>query len=202
MGAPLPPAEELRAQPAVPGNGCPCQCCGGAPAPIDVRKIVAAGGKYAQSADGRIIEYYVYGSSQPDAKIFLQINGSTGTGRVFSRLKGMADRLAAENVRGIAISVPGHGLSSNHPARRIGDWPRDDVAVVFAQEGVTGEFMVEGTSYGSSHCLAVMHHFSGKPPGSSVMVIVIATMTLVVFPIIPLAVMVIVNRAWQCPFFF
>ena len=38
----------LKAQPKVPGNGC-CMCCGGAPPDIDVRKITALGGKYAQA---------------------------------------------------------------------------------------------------------------------------------------------------------
>ena len=158
MGAPL----DLKPQPPVPGNGCPCQCCGGAPAPIDVQQIVAAGGKFVQASDGRIIEYYVYGSERPDALVLLQVNGSNGTGRLYSRLKGFVDRLVSENVKGISISLPGHGLSSNAPDRRIGDWPRDDVETVFAQEGVQGQFMVEGTSFGSSHCLAVMHHFSDR----------------------------------------
>ena len=38
------------------------------PAPIDVQQIVAAGGKFVQAGDGRIIEYYVYGSERPDAQ--------------------------------------------------------------------------------------------------------------------------------------
>lgn len=40
-------ASGLQAQPKVPGNGC-CVCCGGAPPDIDVEKIAAVGGKYAQ----------------------------------------------------------------------------------------------------------------------------------------------------------
>lgn len=42
----------LKAQPKVPGNGC-CMCCGGAPPDIDVRKITALGGKYAQAGSTR-----------------------------------------------------------------------------------------------------------------------------------------------------
>ena len=42
----------LKAQPKVPGNGC-CMCCGGAPPDIDVRKITALGGKYAQAGSKR-----------------------------------------------------------------------------------------------------------------------------------------------------
>ena len=122
-----------------------------------MQKVLAAGGKYAQAADGRIIEYYICSSDKIDAKVFLQISGSLGTARIFPKLRGIVDRMIAENVKGIAISVPvcasmilihtvsipmnskclcdtqGHGLSSNQPDRRIGDWAKDDVEAVFAQ---------------------------------------------------------------------
>ena len=39
----------LKPQPKIPGNRCCCMCCGGAPPDIDVSKIFAAGGKYAQA---------------------------------------------------------------------------------------------------------------------------------------------------------
>ena len=162
MGAPLPDASTLKQQPAVPGNCCPCQCCGGAPPRVDVNKIVAAGGKYAQAADGRIVEYYVYGSDEADARIFLQIHGSGGTGQIFPRMKGTVDRLVENNIKGISISLSGNGLTEIDHTRRIGDWPNTDLRPVFEQEGIAGDFMVEGTSYGTSHALAVMHTFASR----------------------------------------
>eukprot|EP00438_Fugacium_kawagutii_P033095 Skav229608 [mRNA] locus=scaffold510:250291:254575:+ [translate_table: standard] len=76
----------LKAQPKVPGNGC-CGCGGATPA-IDVEKIAAAGGKYAQARigraiadDGRIIEYYTYGSEKSDADVLLQIKGKHNVGK-------------------------------------------------------------------------------------------------------------------------
>ena len=160
MGAPLPTT--LQKQPVVPGNGCICQCLGGKPPPVDINKIVAAGGKYAQAEDGRIIEYYIYGSDKADARVLLQIAGSGGTGRIFPRMKGVVDILLQQNIKGISISLPGNGLTSIDPKRKIGDWPNTDMNVVFEQEGITGEFMVEGTSFGTSHALAVMHAFPDR----------------------------------------
>lgn len=151
----------LKAQPKVPGNGC-CMCCGGAPPDIDVRKITALGGKYAQADDGRIIEYYTYGSEDSDAQTLLQINGSCGSARLFSRMTGMVKVMKDLKIRGISISLPGHGFSSNHPSRQIGNWPREDVRPVFEKEQIHSTFMVEGMSFGSSHAMAVMHEFPDR----------------------------------------
>ncbi|CAK8988498.1 unnamed protein product [Durusdinium trenchii] len=149
----------LKPQPKIPGNRCCCMCCGGAPPDIDVSKIFAAGGKYAQAEDGRIIEYYTYGSEDREAQILLQINGSCGSGRLFKEMTGIVNTFQELKIRGISISLPGHGFSSNHPSRRIGDWPRQDVRPVFEKENITGQFMVAGMSFGSSHAMAVMHEF-------------------------------------------
>eukprot|EP00435_Cladocopium_sp_Y103_P068261 s691_g31.t1 len=151
----------LKAQPKVPGNGC-CMCCGGAPPDIDVGKITALGGKYAQADDGRIIEYYTYGSEDSDAQTLLQINGSCGSARLFSQMTGMVKVMKDLKIRGISISLPGHGFSSNHPSRQIGNWPREDVRPVFEKEQIHSTFMVEGMSFGSSHAMAVMHEFPDR----------------------------------------
>ena len=42
-----------------------------------------------QADDGRIIEYYTYGSEEPDAQILLQVNGSCGSARLFGQMTGM-----------------------------------------------------------------------------------------------------------------
>ena len=155
-------SEDLAPQPKLPGNGCCCKCCGAAPGDIDVKKIVKDGGKFVQLKDGRIVEYFVYGSDDPNAKVLLEVNGSGGTGWMFTALPGITNALKELNVRGIAISVPGHGYSSPQINRHIGNWPRDDVDPVLQAEGVTGTFWVEGTSYGSSHAMAVAHHFGER----------------------------------------
>lgn len=153
-----------RRSPKIPGNGCPCMCCGRGPPPIDAAKILEAGGKFVQLPDGRVVEYYVYGSARQDARIFLQINGSNGSGRIYHLMPPIVKVLRDRNVRGISISVPGHGLSTNHPFRKIGEWPKDDVEPVLKAEGVpeNSPLIVEGTSFGSSHAMAVMHHFGER----------------------------------------
>ena len=40
------------------------------------------------------------------------------------------------NVRMINVSLPGLGLSSLHPGRRVADWPRTDLDPILAAEGV------------------------------------------------------------------
>ena len=53
---------DLKPQPKMPSNGCFLGCCGKASGPVDVRKIVEDGGKFLQTSDGRIVEYFVYGA--------------------------------------------------------------------------------------------------------------------------------------------
>lgn len=68
---------EVRPQPKVPDNGCCLHCCGKNAGSIDVKQIIADGGKFIQNSDGRIVEYFVYGATDAglDAPVFLAING-------------------------------------------------------------------------------------------------------------------------------
>eukprot|EP00854_Cymbomonas_tetramitiformis_P019113 gene19113-22854_t len=153
----------LRPQPKLPGNCCVCcSCCGAPPSPIDTKNILRDGGKYVQLSDGRIVEYFVYGSEATDARVLVQINGSMGTGWMFGQFPASVQKLKELNVKGLSITVPGHGYSSAQAGRKIGDWAKDDVEPVLMAEGVTGLFMVEGTSFGSSHAMAVAAHFGER----------------------------------------
>jgi hypothetical protein len=44
---------DLKPQPKMPSNYCCLGCCGKASGPVDVNKIVADGGKFLQTSDGR-----------------------------------------------------------------------------------------------------------------------------------------------------
>ena len=60
-----PEEADLKPQPKVPGNGCPVRCCGAAPNQVKIEDIKKNGNKSAKwilKSDGRVIEYYVYGS--------------------------------------------------------------------------------------------------------------------------------------------
>ena len=62
------------------------------------------------------------------------------------------------NVKSIAISPPGSGFTTMEFDRKIANWPATDVDPVLEKEGV-GKFAVEGSSLGSPHALAVVHHY-------------------------------------------
>ena len=153
----------LRPQPKNPDNGCCFQFCGKAPGPVDVKKILAAGGRWVQLEDGRIVEYYVYGSEKADARVLLQCNGTYATGWGLANYPLVNAKLTELNIKGISITVPGHGYSSMRgDGFKIGQWPKDDVEPVLTKEAVTGKFMVEGTSYGTSHAMALGAHFGDR----------------------------------------
>merc|ERR1719158_2640205 len=122
---PCPDQGSLKPQPKIPGNGCCCRCCGGPPADINIEDIKKNGNKnvrWIQKSDGRIIEYYVYGSEEPDARIFIQVNGSMGSAKFFSEMPSMVSILKEKKVKAISVNIAGHGFTSGDPHRRMGDW--------------------------------------------------------------------------------
>ena len=107
-------------QPKIAGNGCCCQCCGGASSEIRIEDIQRNGTdstKWIQKPNGRIVEYYVFGSEEPDAKIFIMVNGSNGSAQFFSEMPSIVSVLKEKNVKGISINIPGHGFTSRDPLR-------------------------------------------------------------------------------------
>ena len=151
-----------RAQPPLPGNGCCCKCCGAPPGKVDPAKIERDGGKWIQLDDGRIVEYFVYGSDKPDARVLVQVNGSMGTAWIFPQLGPVQKKLDELNVKGIAVTVPGFGYSSPLVGRRMGDWAKSDLEPVLVAENITGPFMIEGSSYGTSHVMGALHYFKER----------------------------------------
>jgi pimeloyl-ACP methyl ester carboxylesterase len=112
-------------------------------------------GRHITTADGRIVEYLVYGSKRPDAKVIVQMHGSSTTGGWQCKLN--ASLCEELNLKGIAPSVPCHGYSDLHIGRRIVDFPLD-LEEILEKEGI-GEFMVEGSSFGTAHAMAIAWHF-------------------------------------------
>jgi pimeloyl-ACP methyl ester carboxylesterase len=112
-------------------------------------------GRYITTSDGRIIEYLVYGSQRDDAKVIVQMHGSTTTGGWPCVMN--APLCEALNLKSIAPSVPCHGYSDLHIGRQISDFPLD-LALILEAEGVN-EFMVEGASFGTAHAMAIAWHF-------------------------------------------
>eukprot|EP00746_Dinoflagellata_sp_MGD_P162332 gnl/MRDRNA2_/MRDRNA2_89849_c0_seq1.p1 gnl/MRDRNA2_/MRDRNA2_89849_c0~~gnl/MRDRNA2_/MRDRNA2_89849_c0_seq1.p1 ORF type:complete len:426 (+),score=72.32 gnl/MRDRNA2_/MRDRNA2_89849_c0_seq1:93-1280(+) len=163
---PCPDQASLKPQPKISGNGC-CQCCGGSPADITVENIKKNGnahGRWIQKPDGRIIEYYVYGSEEKDAKIFLQINGSMGSAKFFSEMPSHVSVLKEKNIKAISVNIPGHGFTSGDPMRRMGDWAKCDVEPVLQAEGIPNDtpLMLEGSSFGASHVHSLMNFYQDR----------------------------------------
>ena len=91
-------------------NGCCLDCCGAPPGPINTAMIEQDGGKWVTLPDGRILEYFVYGSDSADAPVLVEISGSGGTAKYFT-VGPRIDKMKELNVKGIGITVPGHGFS-------------------------------------------------------------------------------------------
>merc|ERR1719240_2520242 len=91
-----------------------------------------------------------------------------GTGAMFNNFPGLVEEMKKQNIKGISITIPGHAYSSTQPVRKIGDWPKHDVAPVLMAEGVTGEFMVQGASFGAAHAMAVAHYFGPAISGVNI----------------------------------
>eukprot|EP00930_Biecheleria_cincta_P005294 TRINITY_DN106211_c0_g1_i1.p1 TRINITY_DN106211_c0_g1~~TRINITY_DN106211_c0_g1_i1.p1 ORF type:complete len:401 (+),score=60.09 TRINITY_DN106211_c0_g1_i1:35-1237(+) len=163
----LPEQTELISQPKISGTGCPCACCGAGPADITIENIKKHGNantRWIQKEDGRIIEYYVYGSEEPNAKILLQCSGDMSSAKMFSELPSVVKVLKDKNVKAIAVNPPGFGFTSAQPCRRMGDWAKSDMDPVLQAEKIPDNtpLMIEGTSLGSLHCYSLMHYYQDR----------------------------------------
>ena len=66
------------------------------------------GVKWIQKPDGRVIEYYVYGSEEPDAKIFIQLCGDMSSASTFPQFTSFIKILKEKNVnRSVFITACG-----------------------------------------------------------------------------------------------
>lgn len=140
-------------------NGCCLDCCGAPPKEVDTALIEKDGGKWHKLSDGRVLEYFVYGSTNDDAKLLVQISGSAGTAQTFVTGGFIESKMKELNIRGIGVTVPGHAYSTVNVGRKIYEFGKD-LEEVLKAEGVLGKkFWVEGTSYGTSHAMAIAHYF-------------------------------------------
>lgn len=121
-------------------------------------------GKYITTEDGRIVEYFVYGSNNVDAKVCVLLHGSGSTGKFFNQYICQEQALIELNVRAISPSYPGHGGSDVDMFRRITDWPMTDLEPILRKEEVD-KFYVVGASYGTAHGMAVASSFPQRVLG-------------------------------------
>ncbi len=120
---------------------------------VNAAAITAKGCRWVRTEDGRIVEYSVTGSTRADARTVV-----AGYFAVTREPASWTEAYEALNVRMINVSLPGLGMSSLHPGRRVAEWPEADLAPILDTEGV-GDFHVYGVSYGTIHAMAVAQHF-------------------------------------------
>jgi pimeloyl-ACP methyl ester carboxylesterase len=129
---------------------------------FDKKALERDGGKFAETVDGRKIEYFVFGNLNPQAKVVVCIHGSG-----FEAMSEVAlnDQCCIElGLKGIAISLPGYGYTDMKPGRQVVDWPQEDLAAVLKKEGVD-KFTIMGHSQGTVHAMAAAYHYSKRCEG-------------------------------------
>ena len=120
---------------------------------IDPAEITARGCRWVRTEDGRIVEYSVTGSTRADARTVV-----AGYFAVTDEPAAWTEAYESLNVRMINVSLPGLGMSSLHPGRRVAEWPATDLDPILEAEGVRA-FHVYGVSYGTIHAMAVAQHY-------------------------------------------
>jgi pimeloyl-ACP methyl ester carboxylesterase len=129
---------------------------------IDEATLRKDGAKLTVNEDGRKIEYFVYGSTDPSAPVIINMHGS---GVEASLEKSMYQPICEElEVRGISISLPGFGNTDMKIGRVVVDWPSEDLEPVLNQEGVQ-DFMITGHSQGNPHAMAAAYYFGARCTG-------------------------------------
>ena len=128
--------------------------CSSGQAPFDAVDLEAEGSQFAVTADGRFVEYFVYGTADPEAGVVVNMHGSGLEARFEVALyQSECDDLG---VRGIAISLPGYGCTDMKPGRKVLDRANEDLLAVLDREGVE-EFMIRGHLQGTPHAMAAAY---------------------------------------------
>lgn len=129
---------------------------------IDEDSLTKDGAKIVADKNGRKIEYFLYGSTDPNTPVIINIHGS-GLDGTFEKA---VNQSACEElgVRGISISLPGVGNTDMKIGRKVIDWASEDLEAVLNSENVK-EFMITGHSQGNPHALAAAYHFGDRVIG-------------------------------------
>merc|ERR1712164_164935 len=92
--------------------------------PVDPARITTDGGRFVQLPDGRVLEYFVVGSQQPNATILLEFPGFGTTAHIQTTTY-TKQSYASLNIRAICVTLPGFGYSSVQLGRQLRDWHLD-----------------------------------------------------------------------------
>jgi pimeloyl-ACP methyl ester carboxylesterase len=138
---------------------------------VTADEILADGGKYVLTPDGRYIEYFICGApaNEPGTQDVYYQHGYGQTGKSIYKLGKICPAAEKLGLRIISPSQPGFGLSSHYPigrTRRLKEWPAD-IRLILQKENVD-KFYVSGASAGCVHAFVVAHHFQDRVLGVGV----------------------------------
>ena len=129
---------------------------------IDEASILEDNAKIAVDKNGRKIEYFLYGSSDVNSPVIINIHGSGLDGTFEKEVNKTACKELG--VRGISISLPGVGNTDMKKGRKVVDWPSEDLQAVLDAENIEN-FMITGHSQGNPHAMAAAYHFGDRVTG-------------------------------------
>ena len=117
--------------------------------PITVEQIKNDGGNALLLRDHRLLEYFIHGNPTSET-VLLALHGAQTTGKLFTLLHSWA---VNANVKIIAPSLPGFGMTSFFPDYHLEDWVEDMQELMKHLQ--VNHFHVLGTSLGSIHAAAL-----------------------------------------------
>ena len=129
---------------------------------INEASIIRDAAKLVKDKNGRQIKYFLYGSSDMNAPVIINMHGSGLDGTFEKAVHSLA--CVDEGVRGIAISLPGVGNTDMKKGRKVVDWPTEDLQAVLDAEKID-TFMITGHSQGNPHAMAATYHFGDRVTG-------------------------------------
>ncbi len=129
---------------------------------INQVSIIKDNAQIVTDKNGRKIEYFLYGSTDKNAPVVINMHGS-GLDGTFEKA---VNQKACEElgVRGIAISLPGVGNTDIKIGRKVIEWATEDLQAVLEAEDV-GDFMITGHSQGNPHALAAALYYGDRVTG-------------------------------------
>lgn len=140
--------------------------------PVTAEEILKDGGDYVVTPDGRFIEYFTCGDTDDNNAtnnwVYMQ-HGYGSNGKFIHHLPNICREAKMNNLRLFSPSMPGFGMSTNHPigtTRKLQDWP-NDVKLILDKLGIQ-KFYASGTSTGCVHAFVVAHAFPDKILGIGV----------------------------------
>jgi pimeloyl-ACP methyl ester carboxylesterase len=121
-----------------------------------IQDIQKDGGNALTLRDNRVLEYFIHGDKDSN-KVLLALHGAQTTGKLFTLLDEWGKK---KNIKIIAPSLPGFGLTSFKTNYTLEDWIQD--MQEFLPHVKADSFHLLGTSLGSIHASALTNLYEPR----------------------------------------